>query len=78
MRFDTKLVHGSFEICLITGVCNKCTSMIDTSWSPGSTPHQQPRYQPITDCTYWPVLGSFNNCNIVQFSHKETYSEDIG
>ena len=23
------------------------------------------------------MLGSFNNCNIHKFSHKETYSEDI-
>ena len=26
---------------------------------------------------YWPLLGSFNNWNIIHFSHKATSSEDI-
>ena len=40
-------------------------------------PHKQQRYQPFKNCTYWPVLGSFNNWNIIQFSLKEKSSEDI-
>ena len=51
--------------------------MIEKPWVTGITEHQQPLYQPIKDCTYWPVLGSFNNWNILQLSHKATTSEEI-
>ena len=30
------------------------------------------RYQPITKCNYWPVLGSLKNCNIILLSQKST------
>ena len=33
---------------------------------------KQARYQPITKITNWPVLGSFNNWNIILLSHKST------
>ena len=39
--------------------------------------NQKPQYHPVKDCSYWTVLGSFKKCNIVQFSHKATYSEEI-
>ena len=51
--------------------------MLDKTWIPGLTPEKQPRYQPVTDCYYWPVLGSFNNWNIIILSHKSTTSEDF-
>ena len=31
---------------------------------------KQEQYQPVTNCTYWTVLGSLNNWKIIQFSHK--------
>ena len=31
---------------------------------------KQARYQPITNCTYWPVLGSYNNWNIIELTPK--------
>ena len=34
------------------------------------TTRKKERYKPVTKCTYWPVLGSFNNWNIIQLSHK--------
>ena len=30
------------------------------------------RYQPVTDFTYWTVLGSFINWNIIRLSPKST------
>ena len=39
--------------------------------------YQQPHYQNFKDCTYWPVLGYFNNWNIIQLSHKGKYCGDI-
>ena len=31
-------------------------------------------FPPVFYCTYWPVLGSLNKCNIIQFSNKATSS----
>ena len=31
---------------------------------------KQARYQPVANCTYWPVLGSYNNCNIIELTPK--------
>ena len=33
---------------------------------------KQARYQNITNCTYWPVLGSYNNWNIIELTPKLT------
>ena len=43
----------------------------------GFTPKQQSRYQPVTDLSYWSVVGSFNKRNIITLSHKSTTSEDF-
>ena len=40
-------------------------------------PNKQTRYQPVVDCTYWPMLGSFNNWNIIQFTNKKLPSGDF-
>ena len=77
MRFDTKLGNGICAILCIPCACDKCTSMLDKPWITCLTPKQQPRYRPVTDCSYWPILGSFNNCNIIILSQKSTTSEDF-
>ena len=77
MRFDPKLVHGTCLVCLIPCACPPCTSMIGQPWYPGMSAHKQLRYQPVKYCTYWTVLGSFNNWDIIQLSHKETSSQEI-
>ena len=38
---------------------------------------KQARYQPVTNCTYWPVLGSYNNCNIIHITPKLTPFESF-
>ena len=38
---------------------------------------QQPQYQTVRGFRDWPVLGSFNNWNIISLSHKATPSEEI-
>ena len=47
-----------------------CTSMLDKPWISGTTSDKQERYQPVKKCMYWPVLGPFNNWNIIQLSQK--------
>ena len=38
---------------------------------------EKERYEPVTKCTYWPVLGHFNNWNIIPLSQKSTPSESF-
>ena len=45
-------------------------NMLEKPWVIGSELTRKPRYQPVEDCTYWNVLGSFNNWNMIQFSNK--------
>ena len=75
MWFDSKIGHGTSATCQIPCDCVECTSMLDKPWVHGFPPQQQPRYQPIIDCTYRPVLGLFNNWNIIILSHKSTNGE---
>ena len=49
--------------------------MLDKPWIPDVTPCQQPHYQILRDCTYWLVLRSFNNCNIITFFPQATASK---
>ena len=49
--------------------------MLDKAWISGIPSDKQDRYKPVTKCTYWPVLGAFNNWNIIQLSSKSTSSD---
>ena len=71
LRFDPKLGNGVCEICRIPCDCVACKSMLDKLWISG-IPLKKERYQPVTNFTYWPVLGSFNNRKIIQLSQKST------
>ena len=71
LRFDPKLAMGVCITCRIPFACVACTSMLDRTWISGI----QERYKPVTKCTYWTVLGYFNNWNIILLSPKSTSSE---
>ena len=49
--------------------------MIDKPWISGITSEKQEHYKPVTKCTYWQVLGSFKDWNIILLSQKSTPSE---
>ena len=49
--------------------------MLDKPWMSGIPSDEQECYKSVTKCTYWPVLGSFNNCKIIQLSQKSTSSD---
>ena len=66
---------GVCEIRLIPCACVACTSMLDKPCISGIPPDKHERYKPVTKCTYWPILGSFNNWNIIELSPKSTSSE---
>ena len=51
--------------------------MLDKPWISGLPSEKQERYKPVTKCTYWALLGEFNNWNIIDFSSKSTSSENF-
>ena len=67
---DPTLVHKTFKLQRILCVCVVCTNITDNPWAPVVSNEQQPRYQPVFECTNWSVLGSSGNCNIIQFENK--------
>ena len=46
--------------------------MLDKHWVSGIQSNKQARYQPVANCTYWPVLGSCSNWNIIELTPKST------
>ena len=46
--------------------------MLDKPWIYGIPSDKQQLYKHVTKCTYLPVLGKFNNWNIIQLSQKST------
>ena len=51
--------------------------MLDKPWIYGITLDEKERYKTFTKCTYWPVLGSFNNWNVIHLSQKSTPSDAV-
>ena len=72
LRFDTKLGHGICAILRIPCAYVVCASILENPWIYGIPSNKQARYQPVTNCTYWPFLGSYNNWNIIGLTPKPT------
>ena len=68
---------GICTIFRIPCACVACTSMLYKPWISGIPPDEQEHYKSVIKCTYWPALGSFNNCNIIQLSQKSTPSNSF-
>ena len=49
--------------------------MLDQPWISDVHSTKQARYQPVINCTYWPVLSPHNNCNIIHVTPKSIPSE---
>ena len=49
--------------------------MLDQPWISVIPSKTQSLYQPVTYCTYWTVIFSYNNCNIIHLSLKSIPSE---
>ena len=72
LSFYPKLGNGVCKILCIPYACATFTLMLYKHLISGIPSDKQDRYKLVTNCTYWPVLGSFNNCNIIQLSQKST------
>ena len=75
LLFDPNLGHGVCAILRIPCACVGCTSILDKPWISGIQSTKQACYQPVIKCTYWPVLVSYNNCNIIDITQKSIPSE---
>ena len=75
LLFDPKIGMGVCAILQIACPSVACTSILDTPWIYGISLDKQERYKSDTKCTYWPVLGAFNNCIIIQLSSRSTSSD---
>ena len=69
------MYHGKFTIRQITCDFIVYTTMLDNLFVYKLVHNKHPHYQPVVDYTYWHVLGSFNNWNIIQLINKTTPSE---
>ena len=68
--FDPNIGHVICEIIRIPCACVSSTSMLDQPWISGLQQKKQAHYQPVTNCTYWPVLSPYKNCNIIHPTPK--------
>ena len=75
LRFDPKLGRGICAICCILCACVVFTSMLDKPWISGIPSQKQAHYQPFANCTYWPVLGSYKNWNVIELTPKYRHFE---
>ena len=75
--FDPKLGHGICAIFRIPCACVACTSMLDKPWISGIQSTKNSLYQPVTNCTCWPVLGPYNNWNIIYLTPKSIPFEEF-
>ena len=70
LRFYQKIGHGICAIFRIPCAFFGCTSMPDKPWISGINSKKHSRYQPVTNCTYWPILGSYDNWDIIEITPK--------
>ena len=75
LRFYPKLGMGICAVRCIPFYCVACTSILDKLWISGTPSEKQERYKPVTKCTYWTLLGSFNNWIMIQLSQKSNSSD---
>ena len=72
LRFDPKLGNGVCAICRISCACVACKSILDKSWISVIPSNKKERYKTVTKSIHWPVIGSFNNWNIIRLLLKST------
>ena len=48
---------------------------VGQTWGIRYSNREKEHYKSVTKCTYWPVLGAFNNWKIIELSSKSTSSE---
>ena len=77
LRIDLKLGNGKCTIRRIPCAGTAGTTMLDKPWVKVSNPTRHLHYQTVEYCTYWPVLGYFNNWIIIQFTNKTTTNKDF-
>eukprot|EP00957_Ditylum_brightwellii_P152844 11633712-Ditylum_brightwellii.AAC.1 len=60
-RTGPDLGEGKYSRWCIPCACHASTNKFDSQWDMKLEPEDQPRYAPVEDCIYYPVLGEYNN-----------------
>ena len=77
LHFYPKLDNGVCAILRIPYACVACTSMLYKPWMSGILSNKKEHYKPVINCNFFPVIGSFNNWNIILLSQKSTPYEEF-
>ena len=77
LQLGPKLGHGKCAIRQTPYTRISCTNMLDKIWVIGSDPTSQPHYQPVEDCTYWHVLGSFKTGTLYNLPIKKQQTRTL-
>ena len=75
IRFDPNIGHGICAIRRIPCIFVACTSMLEKPLISGMQSTKKSRYQPVINCTYWLVLGPYNNWTSIELTPKSIPSE---
>ena len=77
LQLYPKFGHGKCATRKIPCACISLTTILEKPWD-YKVDHRKHLYcQPVVGCTYWTLVGSFNNCNIIQFINKTPSSEEF-
>ena len=77
IRLGTKLGRRKFAIRRTPCKYVAFTNILDKIWVLDVDHAPKPRYQPVVDYTYWPMLGYFNAWNIIRCTNKDTSSGEF-
>ena len=79
IRADPLLGVGYVAVRQITCSCSVCLSKLYFSWNRSQYKYNQDQYRGENqNCVYWPIIGSYNNWQIIHFvcSRKQHKSID--
>ena len=79
IRADPFLGVGYVAVRQITCSCSVCLSKLYFSWNRSQYKYNQDQYRGENqNCVYWPIIGSYNNWQIIHFvcSRKQHKSID--
>ena len=77
LEFDSKLVYGTCAIGRIPCAFVAYINMLEKPYYPGVSHNKQSRYHNVLYFTYWPVLGTYNSWNMINFTNIIRSKEDF-
>ena len=77
IRADYELGENTIALRRVPCYCTHCTDTMLAKWDHNiSDPKKQDRYKPTKNCVLWPVLGEFNDWQIMSLGALELNDEE--